>query len=121
MKRRNDLTANEEDLLVTMEAVYEFNMRGFEFAPIDLYESDATKFLITDDGRLRPPFVSVSGLGETAAIDLARCKDMGTQFISMEELGRACPKVSQTHLDTLKRMGALGEMPESSQLNLFEM
>ena len=121
MKRRNDLTANEEDLLVTLEAVYEFNMRGFEFAPIDLYESDATKFLITDDGRLRPPFVSVSGLGETAAIDLARCKDMGTQFISMEELGRACPKVSQTHLDTLKRMGALGEMPESSQLNLFEM
>ena len=120
MKRRSDLTANEEDLMVTMEAVYEFNMRGFTFAPIDLYESDAIKFRITDDGQLRPPFVSISGLGDSAAQDLANCRKNGERFISMEELGRACPKVSQTHLETLKRLGALGEMPETSQINLFD-
>ena len=120
MKRRSDLTANEEDLMVTMEAVYEFNMRGFSFAPIDLYESDAIKFRITDDGRLRPPFVSISGLGDSAAQDLANCRRNGEKFISVEELGRACPKVSQTHLETLKRLGALGEMPETSQINLFD-
>ena len=121
MRRRSDLTANEEDLLVTMEAVYEFNMRGFEFAPIDLYESDAIKFRITEDGRLRPPFVSISGLGDSAAQDLANCRTGGAKFISVEELGRACPKVSQTHLETLKRLGALGEMPETSQINLFDL
>ena len=121
MRRRSDLTANEEDLLVTMEAVYEFNMRGFEFAPIDLYESDAIKFRITEDGRLRPPFVSISGLGDSAAQDLANCRAGGAKFISVEELGRACPKVSQTHLETLKRLGALGEMPETSQINLFDL
>ena len=120
MKKRQ-LSANEEDLLVTLEAVYEFNMRGFEFAPIDLYESEATKFAITPDGRLRPPFVSISGLGETAAIDLARVKTLGKQFISIQELGAACPKVSQTHLDTLRELGALGDMPESNQINLFDM
>ncbi len=120
MKRRSDLSANEEDLMVTMEAVYEFNMRGFSFAPIDLYESDAIKFRITDDGQLRPPFVSISGLGDSAAQDLANCRKNGEKFISMEELGRACPKVSQTHLETLKRLGALGEMPETSQINLFD-
>ena len=121
MRRRSDLTANEEDLLVTLEAVYEFNMRGFSFAPIDLYQSEATKFLIVDDKQLRPPFVSISGLGETAALDLARCKETGEKFISMEELGRACPKVSQTHLEQLKALGALGDMPESSQISLFGM
>ena len=121
MRRRSDLSANEEDLLVTLEAVYEFNMRGFEFAPIDLYESDAIKFRITDDGRLRPPFVSISGLGDSAAQDLAGCRGNGVKFISVEELGRACPKVSQTHLETLKRLGALGEMPETSQINLFDL
>ena len=120
MKKRQ-LSANEEDLLVTLEAVYEFNMRGFEFAPIDLYASEATKFAIVDDKRLRPPFVSISGLGESAAWDLARCKDSGRQFISIEELSAACPKVSQTHLETLKALGALGDMPESNQLNLFDM
>ena len=121
MRRRSDLTANEEDLLVTLEAVYEFNMRGFSFAPIDLYQSEATKFLIVDDKQLRPPFVSISGLGETAALDLARCKETGEKFISMEELGRACPKVSQTHLEQLKALGALGDIPESSQISLFGM
>lgn len=69
---------------------------------------------------LRPPFVSIAGLGETAALDLAACGKTGQQFISIEELGRACPKVSQTHLELLKTLGALGDLPESSQINLFE-
>jgi DNA polymerase-3 subunit alpha (Gram-positive type) len=120
MHRRSDLTANEEDLLVTLEAVYEFNMRGFSFAPIDLYQSDAFKFLPVGETQLRPPFVSVAGLGETAAEDLARVGREGRQFISIEELSAACPKVSQTHLETLKAMGALGDMPDSSQISLFE-
>jgi DNA polymerase-3 subunit alpha (Gram-positive type) len=119
MKRRNDLSANEEDLLVTLEAVYEFNMRGFRFAPIDLYASDARKFLIVGKDQLRPPFVSIAGLGETAADDLYRVGSAGEQFISVEELSAACPKVSQTHLEALKAMGALGDMPETSQISLF--
>ena len=47
-------TAKEEDLLTTLEACYEFYKRGFDFDAIDLYESDAVKFRITPDGRLRP-------------------------------------------------------------------
>ena len=119
-RRRSDLSANEEDLLVTLEAVYEFNMRGFEFAPIDLFTSDATHFLITDDGKLLPPFVSISGLGESAAIDLMNCKNSGKEFVSVEEISAACPKVSQTHIETLKSLGALGSLPETSQINLFD-
>ncbi len=121
MHRRPTLTANEEDLLVTMEAVYEMNMRSLNFAPIDLYKSHATKFLITEDGRLRPPFVAISGLGETAAWDLMRAGESGRQFISVQELSAACPKVSQTHIETLRTLGALGEMPDSNQINLFEL
>ena len=121
MHRRPNLTANEEDLLVTMEAVYEMNMRGFNFAPIDLYKSHATKFLLADDGRLRPPFVAISGLGETAAWDLMRAGESGQKFISVQELSAACPKVSQAHIEQLKNLGALGEMPDSNQINLFEM
>ncbi len=120
-KRRSDLTANEEDLEVTLEAVYEFNMRGFTFAPIDLYESDSNKFKIVGTTQLRPPFVAVSGLGQTAADDLAACTEGGREFISMEELSAACPKVSQAHMEALKRLGALGSMPESSQITLFEL
>ena len=119
--QRNDLSANEEDLLVTLEAVYEFNMRGLEFAPIDIKRSHATKFLITEDKKLLPPFVSVSGLGEAAAIDLMKLKDLGREFLSVEEVASACPKVSQTHIETLKRLGAMGDMPDKSQLSIFDM
>ena len=120
LKKKPDVTAKEEDLMTTLEAVYEFNMRGFEFAPIDLYKSDAVKFIITDDGRLLPPFVAISGLGEAAARDLQNCTKNGQTYISIEEVSAACPKVSQAHIEALKRLGALGEMPESSQINLFE-
>ena len=121
MKQRQDLSANEEDLLVTLEAVYEFNMRGFSFAPIDLYESDSLRFLPVGEKRLRPPFVAISGLGEAAAKDLQACRDRDERFISVEELGLACPKVSQSHLAELKRLGALGDLPDSSQMSFFEM
>lgn len=122
MRRRSgELGANEGELLTTLEAVYEFNMRGFSFERIDLYESDALKFLPVDEKKLRPPFLSVPGLGEAAAQDLFRCSRSGREFISIEELGRACPKVSRTALDILKSMGALGNMPESSQTTLFDM
>ena len=40
----------DEDMLTTLEVCYEFYLRGFSFAPMDLYRSHATKFLI-EDGR----------------------------------------------------------------------
>jgi DNA polymerase-3 subunit alpha (Gram-positive type) len=105
------------DLLTTLEACYEFYKRGFEFAPMDIYKSDPVKFVI-DGNRLIPPFVAVSGLGETAAYDLAE-KRRGRQFVSVEELTSACSKLSKTHVEQLKAAGALVGLPDSSQMSLF--
>ena len=110
-------TAKDEDLLTTLEVVYEFYLRGLEFLPIDLYKSHATKFLI-EDGKLRPPFVAISGLGESAAWDLLNGRE-GKQFLSIEEVTAACPKVSKTHIQMLKEAGAFGDMPETDQISLF--
>ncbi len=111
-------TAKDEDLLTTLEVVYEFYLRGFDFAPISLYDSHATKFLIKD-GKLVPPFVAVSGLGETAAWDLMNGRE-GKNFLSVEEVAAACPKVSKTHIQMLKEAGAFGDLPDTSQVNLFD-
>ncbi len=110
-------TDKDEDLLTTLEVVYEFNLRGFEFLPISLYKSHATKFLI-QDGKLLPPFVSISGLGENAAWDLMHGRE-GKSFISIEEVAAACPKVSKTHIQMLKDAGAFGDLPDTSQVSLF--
>lgn len=116
-------TAKEQDLYTTLEAVYEFYMRGFCFAPMDLYASDAVKFLICEENageakQLRPPFLAISGLGETAARDLVASRE-GRSFISIEEVMAACTKVSQTHMEQLRKLGALGNLPETSQMSLF--
>ena len=117
IESNEDATAKDEDLLTTLEVVYEFYLRGFEFAPISLYKSHATKFLI-EDGKILPPFVAVSGLGETAAWDLMHGRE-GKSFISIEEVAAACPKVSKTHLQMLKEAGAFGELPDTNQMSLF--
>ena len=110
-------TDKDEDLLTTLEVAYEFYLRGLEFLPIDIYKSHATKFLI-EDGKLRPPFVSISGLGENAALDLMKGRE-GRSFLSVEEIAAACPKVSKTHMQMLKDAGAFGTLPESNQVSLF--
>ena len=112
-----DATAKDEDLLTTLEVVYEFYLRGFEFAPINVYESHATKFLIKD-GKILPPFVAISGLGESAAWDLMEGRK-GKSFLSVEEISAACPKVSKTHMQMLKDAGAFGDLPDTSQISLF--
>ena len=117
IKEDEDATAKDDDLFTTLEVCYEFYLRGFSFAPIDIYHSHATKFLI-EDGRLRPPFVAVSGLGETAAWDIMNSRD-GKQFLSVEEFSDACPKVSKTLIDQLQAAGAFGDLPLTSQLTLF--
>ena len=109
-----DATDKDDDLKTTLEVCYEFYLRGFDFAPIDLYESDALKFNIRN-GKLLPPFVSVSGLGETAAWDIVEGRK-GKRFISIEEFAAACPKVSKTHIENLKAAGAFGSLPDTSQV-----
>ena len=110
-------TDKDEDLLTTLEVAYEYYLRGFAFLPIDLYKSDATHFTI-EDGKLRPPFVAISGLGENAAKDLVSGRE-GKQFISVEEVAAACPKVSKTHIQMLRDAGAFGSLPDTSQICFF--
>ena len=116
-----EASAVEQDMLTTLEVCYEFYLRGFSFRNIDIYQSDAVNFTMNEEeGTLRPPFVSVAGLGETAALSIVeQCR--GKRFVSIEEMSAACPKVSKTHIELLKAAGAFGTLPETSQLDLFSM
>ena len=116
-----EATAVEQDMLITLEVCYEFYLRGFHFERLDLYKSQAIHFAMDEEkGTLIPPFVSVAGLGETAAISLAE-QARDRHFISIEEVTAACPKVSKTHIEMLKEAGAFGDMPETSQIDLFSL
>ena len=117
IENNEEATDKDEDLLTTLEVAYEYYLRGFEFLPIDLYKSEAIRFTI-EDGKLRPPFVAISGLGESAARDLVEGRK-DKSFLSVEEVASACPKVSKTHIQMLKDAGAFGDLPDTSQVSFF--
>ncbi len=117
IENNENATDKDEGMLTTLEVAYEFYLRGFEFLPIDLYKSQATRFEV-EDGKIRPPFIAVPGLGESAAEDLVRGRE-GKNFLSVEEISAACPKVSKTHIQMLKEIGAFGSLPDTSQVSLF--
>ena len=118
IENNKDATAVEQNLMVTLEVCYEFYLRGFHFDTIDIYRSDATKFTITEGGLL-PPLISVHGLGEAAAQDTVE-KRRGKTFISVEEFSICCNKLSKTHIEQLKALGAFAGMADTSQVNLFD-
>ena len=117
IENNKDASAVEQDLMTTLEVCYEFYRRGFHFDSIDIYRSDATKFTVTEGGLL-PPFISVHGLGEAAALDTVE-KRRGKEFISVEEFSMCCNKLSKTHIEQLRALGAFAGMADTSQLTLF--
>ena len=117
IENNKEATDVEQNLLVTLEVCYEFYLRGFHFDTISIYDSDATHFKITEGGLL-PPFVTVRGLGETAALDTVEKRE-GKTFISVEEFATTCNKLSKTHIEQLKALGAFAGMADTSQVALF--
>lgn len=115
--RDKTISAAEKDMMTTLEVCHEFYRRGFTFEPMDVYKSDATRFLVTETG-LIPPFTSMPGIGEQAALSIVEERKNG-KFLSAEELIVRCPKASKAVVDLLEQIGALGSMPKTTQMTLF--
>ncbi len=117
-RQGNSISAKDKNVLTILEVANEMYSRGFRFLPIDLYKSDATKFLI-EDNAIRPPLNSLQGLGTAAAGSIVEAR-AGGEFISIEDL-RMRSKASKTVIEILQQNGCLDGIPESSQMSLFGM
>ena len=116
LKAKPKLETADEDQIIILEIVYEMNLRGIEFLPIDLYKSKATRFVI-EDGRIRPPFNTIAGLGDNAAQRLEQGAAEGP-FISREDLVKRT-KANTAIIEKLDRLGCLESLPESNQISMF--
>ena len=116
---KDERTAKDDDALVSLQLENEMLQRGCEFLPIELGKSYASKYVV-EDGKVRLPFTAIRGLGDAAAVALEQATMHGQEYISVEELQQASG-VAQSVFDKLRAVGALGNLPETSQVDLFSM
>jgi DNA polymerase-3 subunit alpha (Gram-positive type) len=109
-------TTKEKAMISILEMGLEMTARGFQFKSIDLYRSQANRFII-DGNSLIPPFSSVQGIGENAARQIEVAREQGP-FLSIEDF-QSRSKVSRTVIELLAGMGCFRGLPESNQLSLF--
>ncbi len=109
-------TAKEKNMIPILEMGLEMTARGFRFKPIDLYRSDATRFIIDGDA-LIPPFSAIPGVGVNAARSIVAARAEG-EFLSVEDFQQRS-KASKTVVELLAGLGCFRDLPESSQLALF--
>ena len=113
----NQLSKKDQDTLKDMKNVLEMYARGFDFLPIDIYKSKASKFQIVGD-KLLPPFNTIDGMGDKAAEAMEIAAKDGP-YLSKDDF-RQRTKVSKTLVDLMADMGLLGDLPETNQLSLFD-
>lgn len=112
----NNITTKEKSSLAMLQIINEMLARKISFLPIDIYKSHSYKFLV-ENGQIRLPFSSLPGVGEAAAKSLYDASLKG-EYMSIEDL-QIRSGVSSAVIETLREVGSLKGMPESSQMTLF--
>jgi DNA polymerase-3 subunit alpha (Gram-positive type) len=109
-------TTKEKNMISILEMGLEMTARGFKFKSIDLYRSEATRFIVDGDS-LIPPFGAIAGVGENAARNIAASREDG-DFLSIEDFQQRS-RASKTIVEVLSGLGTFRGLPESNQLMLF--
>lgn len=112
----HEATAKDEAEYQTLQIVNEMMARKIEFLPVDIYKSEAKMFKV-ENGKIRLPFSSLPGVGGAAADSLAET-GKHTEYLSIEDM-QIKTKVTKAVIETLKDVGVLNNLPESSQMSLF--
>lgn len=114
----NQAAPKDKDMYDDLELVLEMYERGFNFLPIDLYKSHATKFQ-REEGGLRPPINSISGMGTVAAEGIYNAAQE-KPFNSIEDVKKRA-KIGNSTIESLRKFGCLNGIPESDQMSFFDL
>ena len=117
--REEKMSVREKQEENAFHMLLEMQQRGIRMLPVDLYKSDATRFLI-EDGNLRCPFTSINGFGENAVQGILNSRDPSRPYISIEDLKNRA-HIGDSIVEMLRGQGALEGLPETSQVDLFSL
>ena len=114
-EKGNDRSQNDNNTRSAMLLVNEMLARKIEILPVDIEKSDSRKYL-PEDGKMRLPFSSFSGIGESAANRIVEERE-NSPFSSIEDL-KERTGISKTSIELLKANHALDKLSETNQISL---
>ena len=114
--KEKKLEGKDSGTLAVLQLAWEMYLRGYSMERVDIYRSDAEKFIILEKSLL-PPLASLGGMGKVAAHGLADARKDG-EFTSVDDL-RKRSGISKTNVEILRSHGCLEGMDESDQIALF--
>ena len=113
------LSPKETEIMKMLTIAIEMAERGYKFSNVDLYKSEATRFIVDEETQtIVPPFIVMDNLGDSAAESVVEARKEGP-FTSKEDLLKRT-KLSRTNVDDLAEIGVLDNLGESDQMSLFE-
>ena len=116
LETKQSLNVKEKQELFLYEILIEMYYRGIELEMVDIYKSDAQKFII-DNGKIRMPLSAVDGLGENVAIAIEKERSVH-KFSSVEDLKRRT-KITKTVISIMDMFDCFNKMEETDQMTLF--
>ena len=92
--------------------------RGYSFENIDLYRSEATRFVVDKEkGKVIPSFSAIDGLGANAALSIIEARKDGP-FLSKEDLVERT-KLNSQNMAALEELHVLDDLQDTNQMDLF--
>jgi len=116
MAKGKEASAKELSSYSTLQIVNEMLARGIKILPVGLLKSDSYRFLVEED-KIRLPFCSLSGVGESAAQSLVESRKDG-KYLSIDDV-QLRSKVTKAVIETLDSAGILKNLPASNQMSFF--
>ena len=101
------------------ELVEEMHARGIRFVPIDVSLSNARRFQVVSDTEIRPALNTVQGVSTAVGNQIVAAREE-SGFISQDEL-QSKSGVGPAVIENLRTFGCMGDLPETSQITLFDM
>ena len=93
--------------------------RGYNISMINIDKSISRYWIVDkENNSIIPPFNVLDGLGESAAETVVEARNK-RPFMSIEDL-QCRTKLSQQHIENLKKLKVLDHLPESDQISLFD-
>ena len=111
-----EASQKEQASVAGLQLVREAYARGIKFLPINLKKSDQKAFL-PENGAIRLPFSSLSGLGENAAQNIIDARN-DEDFFSIEDL-QIRAKLSGSVIEILRKNGVLDGLSDTDQISFF--